>query len=147
MRDKLLAFLADATKKAGGAKALAFELTQLGYGPVDEQTIRAYRRGDRRPTPDLVFAIARRFNVSVDEYIFSNVLQATFAERFAELEAQVRRMAARMEAWEIEWAAAAGQEPPAPRPAEGTVDLAIVRLERQLDEAQRQLRDLRQQQG
>ena len=77
-RECVKQFLADAIDNAGGPKALAHKLEKHGFtgreGPYDERTVRAWRAGRRMPSPDLVFGIAKLFELSLDRYAFGDEL-------------------------------------------------------------------------
>lgn len=82
MEDRLRQFLADAIEKAGGSKSLAYELSQLGFrgrdgkGVLVDATVRAWRRGDHAPAPEVVFAIANHYGLSLDAYARGHDAQA-----------------------------------------------------------------------
>ncbi len=87
-------FLADAIEKAGGAEALAEALHAVGFsgreGPFDDRTVRAWANGNRRPTPDLIFAVARLLDLSMDRYAFGTELRAEISEVIDDHERRLR---------------------------------------------------------
>lgn len=68
-------FISDVIDLAGGPHALALDLQRLGYvgrdGPYSEQAVRTWRAGARIPASDLLFALARRYQLSLDDYALS----------------------------------------------------------------------------
>lgn len=76
MAGEVQRFFADAMEKAGGATAVALALHEMGFegrgeGPLDERTIRTWAAGTRMPQPDVVFAVATQYGLSIDRYAFS----------------------------------------------------------------------------
>ena len=89
VRDRLKQFIAAAIEKAGGPKALGLKLERHGFsgrqGPFDERTVRAWRSGHRLPSPDLVFAIANLFELSIDRFAFDDQPHNNLAQQIARL--------------------------------------------------------------
>lgn len=99
--DRVQRFLSDAITRAGGPAATARELFHLGFGasgePYADATIRAWRRGQYTPSADIVLALARRFSLSLDDYLAGGSLQAglrELAERQAEHERRITALEA-----------------------------------------------------
>jgi hypothetical protein len=67
-------FIADIIEVAGGAGSVALDLERLGYmggdGPFSEQSVRTWSTGALAPGSDLLFALARYYDLSLDEYAF-----------------------------------------------------------------------------
>jgi hypothetical protein len=67
-------FIADIIEVAGGPGSVALDLERLGYfggdGPLSEQSIRTWGTGTLTPGSDLLFALARYYDLSLDEYAF-----------------------------------------------------------------------------
>ena len=70
-------FIADIIEVAGGPGSVAFDLERLGYlggeGPFSEQSIRTWSTGTLTPGSDLLFALARYYDLSLDEYAFGEM--------------------------------------------------------------------------
>lgn len=69
---------------AGGAAAMALDLDKLGYvaadGPYTEEAVRAWCAGEQAPESDLLFALARYYELSLDEYVFGEPEDASLRE-------------------------------------------------------------------
>ena len=56
---------------------MALELERLGYmggdGPFSEQSVRTWSTGAHAPGSDLLFALARHYDISLDEYAFGEL--------------------------------------------------------------------------
>lgn len=67
-------FIADLIEMAGGARSVALDLEKLGYVGRDrlhrEQLVRMWGTGAYMPSSDLLFALARYYELSLDEYAF-----------------------------------------------------------------------------
>ena len=65
-------FVAAAIQAAGGPQLVALDLEKLGYvgrdGPYSGRTVRTWRAGARTPGADLLFALARFYDLSLDQY-------------------------------------------------------------------------------
>jgi len=88
-------FISDVIDLAGGPHALALDLQRLGYvgrdGPYSEQAVRTWRAGARIPASDLLFTLARRYQLSLDDYAFSDVMdESGLRQRRARLRRQLR---------------------------------------------------------
>lgn len=67
---------------------MALDLEKLGYvgryGPYSGRTVRTWRAGARSPGSDLVFALARYYELSLDRYVFGSPPQASLREAIRE---------------------------------------------------------------
>jgi hypothetical protein len=81
-------FLADVIRIGGGPRQLARALTGLGF-TYSEGAVRAWR-GERNPPADVIFALARHYEVSLNDYAFASTIQ----ERLEALEEKVAALQA-----------------------------------------------------
>ena len=87
-------FIADVIDAAGGPQLVTLDLEKLGYvgrdGPYSEQAVRTWRAGARTPGSDLLFALARFYALSLDEYAFGRSLRASLTTAIRDCEPAVK---------------------------------------------------------
>lgn len=75
---------------AGGAPTVARDLKKLGYvgshGPYSEQAVRTWGTGAHTPSSDLLFALARYYELSLDRYAFSEPKEDNLKEAVREFQ-------------------------------------------------------------
>jgi hypothetical protein len=143
IRARLHAFLV-AVIDGKGPKAVARDLTALGYA-YTEGAVRAWR-GERKPPAEILFALSAMYESSMDQFALGEALERSLEDRLREQDERLARLEGRLRGWEIEWASAAGQEPPAELVA-GAISLDAARWQRRMADLEKQVRELREQQA
>lgn len=89
-------FIADVIRTAGGPQDVALDLEKLGYagrdGPYSGRTVRTWRAGARTPGSDLLFALARCYELSLDRYVFGERPQASLPDATRECQHERDRL-------------------------------------------------------
>lgn len=132
---RLRDFVADAITAAGGTDKLAETLAQLGFqgakgGAYNPGSIANWKSGTRQPDAEVVFALARRLDLSLDKYVFGEDVPPALPEivdehgrRLGELEGWLHELAASMG---MELGDMGGGAPPGP-------NLNTVRMRREIE--------------
>lgn len=132
-------------QKGGGPKAVTRRLNDLGHD-VKERTVASWREGRYVPSVAVAGLLSVVYGVSLDLYLRGEALERTVVGRLEEVEQQVARLAGRLHAWEIELASAEGREPPGDD-EDGALNLESARFRRRVEELERLVGELRQQQA
>jgi hypothetical protein len=81
---------------AGGPQLVALDLEKLGYvgrdGPYSGRTVRTWRAGARTPGADLLFALARYYELSLDQYAHGESPRNGLAEAIRRCEQERDRL-------------------------------------------------------